>query len=143
MTGSASSVRVVAAILHETRRVLAVQRAGYDGWQPPSGDVARSESTIAAIRRHVRNATGFDILASGMVDRYVLDGRSLIVVRCRVRGVGSDIAPDIRAMRWLTRSDVLSQPRADWTPGLLAALADQRILTAPAPHAQRRVALVG
>jgi ADP-ribose pyrophosphatase YjhB (NUDIX family) len=135
------SGRVVAAIVHDTRRVLTVQRTGEVVWRPPAGDVGRGESTVAAARRYVRIATGFEIFVSGIVDHGSTRGRTLVVVRCQVSGVGSDIAPEIRAMRWLTRAEVLAQPRAEWTTGLLAALADAPGWTASSLRVQEGVTL--
>lgn len=135
--------RVVAAILHDTHRVLMVQQADDDTWRPPVGNVERGESAVDAARRHVRRATGFEVVASGAVDRYPVDHRKLVVVRCRVQGIGSDIAPEIRALRWLTPSDVLAEPAVEWTAGLLAALGADSSASATTTFPEKRVALTG
>ncbi|MBW3605601.1 MAG: NUDIX domain-containing protein [Actinobacteria bacterium] len=121
-----SRLRVIAAIMHQTGRILAVQRVGSRGWQPPTGNTEPGESIIVAARRHVRHATGFEITPCGMFEEHGEGERSLVVVRCRVRGVGADISPDVRAMRWLTRVELLSQTSADWTDSLLRALEPDR-----------------
>lgn len=112
---------VVGAVMHHTGRVLAIQVGGDRRWQPPGGRLAYEEAAAPGVRRHVRCMTGFEITEPDLVDEHEVDGAIVLTFRCGIRGVGSDIAADIHAMRWLTRADVRELPHAVWTRGLLRA----------------------
>ncbi|CAN5859579.1 hypothetical protein BH23ACT10_BH23ACT10_29250 [soil metagenome] len=142
-TDDADPTRVVAAILHDTHRVLAVQRVGHDNWLPPIGDVEPGESVVDAARRHVRRTTGFEVAPTGSIFRSVGNDRPVTIVPCKVRGIGSDIGSEICAMCWLSPADLRSQPRTVWTLSLLVALDAALPPSEPHTYADERVALAG
>lgn len=121
MSPNFTNACVVGAVMHRTGRVLAIQIGGDRRWQPPGGQLANEESAAAGVRRHVRCTTGFEITEPDLVDDGEVDGMIVLTFRCGIRGVGSDIAADTHAMRWLARADVRALPQAVWTRGLLRA----------------------
>lgn len=140
---NSTGVYVVGAVVHHTGRVLAIQVGGDHRWQPPGGRLGPEEAATTSVRRHVRCMTGFEITEPDLVDEYDVDGAIVLTFRCEIRGVGSDIAADTHAMRWLTRADVCAQPRGARTRGLLRALDAPSRRTVGAARVDQPIPLAG
>lgn len=102
------SVSVAAAIVGPDDRVLAIQRGDNGRWEPPGGVLELDETIEAGLRREVREETGFTVepVAQTGVYKNMSRGVVALVFRCRVVKVGSDITPETRGMRWLTRDEI-------------------------------------
>jgi ADP-ribose pyrophosphatase YjhB (NUDIX family) len=122
----------VGALILNRDRILMAQRGreplkGW--WSLPGGLVETGESLEAAVLREVREETGLDIRAAGVVEifeRIVRDARGapeyhyvLIDYLCRVTGGELRAGDDVCAVEWTRRRDL---PQLRITEGTLEVI---------------------
>jgi ADP-ribose pyrophosphatase YjhB (NUDIX family) len=80
---------VFAAVVDEGGRILCV-RMNYAtrGWTTPGGRVEAGESPLHALQREVREESGFDVIADGLVGVYCKPYKDDIVLFFRARVLG-------------------------------------------------------
>lgn len=122
---AASNVTVAAAIVDVTDRVLGIQRAG-DRWLLPSSELASDESLGLQLRQCVRTTTGFEVKELSVAGVYKVEDGLAVVVRCRIKGVGSDITSDTRSLRWMDREAIRAEITQGYAQGMLDALDAER-----------------
>lgn len=113
---------VVAAITHVSDRVLAIQRFDEDAWLLPGGPVVSGEDIEVRLRQYVRESTGFELRRLASVGCYAGAEGDVEVIRCEIRGVGSDITFRTRTMRWMDRDAIAAHMDPMVARGMLDAL---------------------
>lgn len=124
---------VAAAIIHQTGRVLAIQRAGSDLWELPCELLSGDEAGMSNLRATVRAATGFDVACTSVVGQYGTSTGPVEVVRCEIRGVGGEITSSTQKMRWLDREAVPEHMPDPYARAMIDVLDDLQTLDVSLP----------
>jgi 8-oxo-dGTP diphosphatase len=92
---------VFAAIVDDGGRILCV-RMNYatHGWTTPVGRVEAGESSLRALQREVREESGLDVIADGLVGVYCKPYKDDIVLFFRARVLGVSSPEPASSMRW-------------------------------------------
>lgn len=122
-TGRRGTLRVVAAIVHHSGRLLLIERRGQSRLQAPAGIVTGFETPTDAFHRIVREQTGFAITERGVTGVFADAEGIVVTMRGEIRGIGSDFTGGTTGLRWCNALDLRTlvdqQPLAG---SLLAAL---------------------
>lgn len=102
------SVSVVAVIVDDEHRVLAVQRRDNGHWEPPGGVLELTESVEDGLRREVREETGLEVSVQALTGVYKNLPRGIVtlVFRCRSAGGRLTTSAETAQLRWLTGDEV-------------------------------------
>lgn len=133
VAAEAGSAAVLAVIVDQGARALAIQLRGDERWLLPGGPLARGEAVVQGLRQRVRTATGFELKDLTPVDRYAVGPAAPLVYRCAIRGVGADITANTRAMRWMTADIVEAEMDPSHAAAALIALDLHRAAVAATP----------
>lgn len=117
------TVRVVAAIIIEQKKVFATQR-GYgefkDGWEFPGGKIEPGETPEAAIVREIKEELDTEIKVEKLLDTVEYDypqfHLSMDCFICRIKS-GDLVLREHEAAKWLTEEKLDS---VDWLPADLS-----------------------
>lgn len=117
------TVRVVAAIIIEQKKVFATQR-GYgefkDGWEFPGGKIEPGETPEAAIVREIKEELDTEIKVEKLLDTVEYDypqfHLSMDCFICRIKS-GDLVLKEHEAAKWLTEEKLDS---VDWLPADLS-----------------------
>lgn len=107
--GATHSVSVAAVIVGAHDLVLVIQRSDDGRWEPPGGVLERGETIEAGLRREVSEETGMSIEPECLSGIYKHTRRGIValVFRCRSLGGRLRLSNETRAMRWMTRAEVV------------------------------------
>jgi 8-oxo-dGTP diphosphatase len=108
-------IRVVAAVISDSGRVLACRRApGKDSagrWEFPGGKVEAHESDEQALAREIREELGIEILVGPLLDRTVTGRIDLACYRASLSGVRPSRSTDHDDLRWVAVTEL---DELDW-----------------------------
>lgn len=113
------TVRVVAAIIIENRKVFATQR-GYgefkDGWEFPGGKIEPGETPEEALKREIMEELDTEIEVGDLLDTVEYDyptfHLSMDCFICKIKS-GNLILKEHEAAKWLTKETLDS---VEWLP---------------------------
>lgn len=113
------TVKVVAAIIIENRKVFATQR-GYgefkDGWEFPGGKIENDETPEEAIVREIKEELDTEIKAVELLDTVEYDypkfHLSMDCFVCKIKS-GNLVLKEHEAAKWLTNETLNS---VEWLP---------------------------
>ena len=96
------SVSVAGVITDDRGRVLLIQRADNNRWEPPGGVLELGESITDGLRREVREETGLDVEPVGLTGVYKNMNRGIValVFRCKITGGDLTTTDEASAFRW-------------------------------------------
>ena len=102
------SVSVVAAVVREDGRVLAIRRDDNGEWQPPGGILELEETIEAGVCRETLEETGFQVEPECLTGVYKNMPRGIVALtfRCRVVGGAKRLSDETTAVDWLTTDEV-------------------------------------
>jgi ADP-ribose pyrophosphatase YjhB (NUDIX family) len=123
----------VSAVVERAGRFLLVRERDAQGTvlNQPAGHLEQGETLLQAVRRETREETRWDFEPRGLVGvyRWILPGGDPTYLRfcfhgaCRDHAAGAPLDPDILAVRWLTREELLREGRLR-SPMVLACIDD-------------------
>ncbi|WP_158863108.1 (deoxy)nucleoside triphosphate pyrophosphohydrolase [Leifsonia sp. AG29] len=103
-------IRVVAAVISDSGRVLACRRApGKDAagrWEFPGGKVEARESDEQALAREIREELGIEIAVGSLLDRSVTGRIELACYRASLAGVRPSRSTDHDDLRWVAPAEL-------------------------------------
>ena len=119
------TIRVVAAIIIEKKKVFATQR-GYgefkDGWEFPGGKIELGETPETAIVREIKEELDTEIEVVKLLDTVEYDypqfHLSMDCFICKIKS-GDLILKEHEAAKWLTKENLDS---IDWLPADLSLI---------------------
>lgn len=117
-----SSLQVVAAIVHHTGRVLAIERHGDGRRGLPRGFALDGETPTEALRRITRSLTGLAVVEAGVTGIHRAALVTTVTFRCFIRGVGPDFSDETTALHWCAPSELAALGEASLHGALLRAL---------------------
>ena len=96
------SVSVAGVITDDRGRVLLIQRADNNRWEPPGGVLELGESITDGLRREVREETGLDVEPVTLTGVYKNMNRGIValVFRCKITGGDLTTTDEASAFRW-------------------------------------------
>ena len=102
------SVSVVAAVVREDGRILAIQRADNGEWQPPGGVLELEETIEDGVCRETLEETGYQVKPDCLTGVYKNMPRGIVALtfRCQVVGGSTQLSDETTAVAWLTPEDV-------------------------------------
>lgn len=117
------TIRVVAAIIIEKKKIFATQR-GYgefkDGWEFPGGKIELGETPEAAIVREIKEELDTEIEVVKLLDTVEYDypqfHLSMDCFICKIKS-GDLVLKEHEAAKWLTKENLDS---VDWLPADLS-----------------------
>jgi 8-oxo-dGTP pyrophosphatase MutT (NUDIX family) len=97
------SVSVAGVVTDERGRVLLVQRADNDEWEPPGGIVERDEDLLSALAREVHEESGYRIHPGRLTGVYknMALGIVALVFRCTTAEGSPHASSETTAVRWV------------------------------------------
>ena len=104
------SVSVAGVIVDELGRALLVQRRDNGHWEPPGGVLESSETIPDALQREVLEETGIKIALPAVLTGVYKNMTGLIVslvFRCEAIDGDLTTGDETRALRWVTRDEVI------------------------------------
>ncbi|MFF1477033.1 NUDIX hydrolase [Streptomyces sp. NPDC058301] len=104
------SVSVAGVIVDDAGRALVIKRRDNGKWEPPGGVVEREESLPEALQREVLEETGIKIALPAMLTGVYKNMTGLIVslvFRCEAIDGAPTVGNETRALRWVTREEVV------------------------------------
>ncbi|MBD0743873.1 NUDIX hydrolase [Streptomyces sp. ERV7] len=104
------SVSVAGVIVDDAGRALVIKRRDNGKWEPPGGVVEREESLPEALQREVLEETGIKIALPAMLTGVYKNMTGLIVslvFRCEAIDGAPTVGDETRALRWVTREEVV------------------------------------
>ncbi|WP_371653781.1 MULTISPECIES: NUDIX hydrolase [unclassified Streptomyces] len=104
------SVSVAGVIVDDAGRALVIKRRDNGKWEPPGGVVEREESLPDALQREVLEETGIKIALPSMLTGVYKNMTGLIVslvFRCEAIDGAPTVGDETRALRWVTREEVV------------------------------------
>ncbi|MFD9486352.1 NUDIX hydrolase [Streptomyces sp. NPDC059991] len=136
------SVSVAGVIVDDAGRALVIKRRDNGKWEPPGGVVEREESLPDALQREVLEETGIKIALPAMLTGVYKNMTGLIVslvFRCEAIDGAPTVGDETRALRWVTREEVVELANEAYAIRVLDAL-DR--LSPPAVRAHDGVRLI-
>ena len=104
------SVSVAGVIVDDRGRALLVQRRDNGHWEPPGGVLESSETIPDALQREVLEETGIKIALPAVLTGVYKNMTGLIVslvFRCEAIDGDLTTGDETRALRWVTRDEVI------------------------------------
>ncbi|GAA0619549.1 NUDIX hydrolase [Streptomyces crystallinus] len=104
------SVSVAGVIVDDAGRALLIRRRDNGKWEPPGGVVEREESLPEALQREVLEETGIKIALPAVLTGVYKNMTGLIVslvFRCEAIDGAPTVGDETRALRWVTREEVV------------------------------------
>ncbi|MEU5436150.1 NUDIX hydrolase [Streptomyces sp. NPDC059070] len=104
------SVSVAGVIVDDAGRALVIKRRDNGKWEPPGGVVEREESLPEALQREVLEETGIKIALPAVLTGVYKNMTGLIVslvFRCEAIDGAPTVGDETRALRWVTREEVV------------------------------------
>ncbi|MGP9021139.1 NUDIX hydrolase [Streptomyces sp. BR1] len=104
------SVSVAGVIVDDAGRALVIKRRDNGKWEPPGGVVEREESLLDALQREVLEETGIKIALPAVLTGVYKNMTGLIVslvFRCEAIDGAPTVGDETRALRWVTREEVV------------------------------------
>ncbi|MFK8911652.1 NUDIX hydrolase [Streptomyces sp. YS-3] len=104
------SVSVAGVIVDDAGRALVIKRRDNGKWEPPGGVVEREESLPDALQREVLEETGIKIALPAVLTGVYKNMTGLIVslvFRCEAIDGAPTVGDETRALRWVTREEVV------------------------------------
>ncbi|MER5885077.1 NUDIX hydrolase [Streptomyces sp. NPDC001941] len=145
-TGTATdrphSVSVAGVIVDDADRALLIKRRDNGKWEPPGGVVERDETLPDALQREVLEETGIKIALPATLTGVYKNMTGLIVslvFRCEAIDGAPTTGDETRALRWVTREEVVELADEAYAIRVLDAL-DRT--TPPAVRAHDGVRLI-
>ena len=122
------SVSVAGVITDDRGRVLLIQRADNNRWEPPGGVLELGESITDGLRREVREETGLDVEPVGLTGVYKNMNRGIValVFRCKITGGDLTTTDEASAFRWATDAEVADLTEEAYAVRVVDALHDDR-----------------
>jgi 8-oxo-dGTP diphosphatase len=102
------SVSVAAVITDDHGRVLLIQRADNQRWEPPGGVLELSETIPDGLRREVVEETGLHVEPVSLTGVYKNMTRGIValVFRCKITGGELATTDETAGFRWADRAEV-------------------------------------
>lgn len=124
------SVSVVAAVIREDGRVLAIRRHDNGEWQPPGGVLELAETIEDGLRRETFEETGLKVEPESLTGIYKNMARGIVALtfRCRVVSGTEQLSDETTAVEWITTDEVRERMSEAHGVRLLDAL------SGPWPH---------
>ncbi|MFI1103378.1 NUDIX hydrolase [Streptomyces melanogenes] len=104
------SVSVAGVIVDDAGRALVIRRRDNGKWEPPGGVVERDETLADALQREVLEETGIKIALPATLTGVYKNMTGLIVslvFRCEAIDGAPTVGDETRALRWVTREEVV------------------------------------
>ncbi|MFC0847179.1 NUDIX hydrolase [Streptomyces noboritoensis] len=136
------SVSVAGVIVDDAGRALVIKRRDNGKWEPPGGVVERDETLPDALQREVLEETGIKIALPATLTGVYKNMTGLIVslvFRCEAIDGAPTVGDETRALRWVTREEVVELADEAYAIRVLDAL-DR--LSPPAVRAHDGVRLI-
>jgi 8-oxo-dGTP diphosphatase len=115
-------LRVVQGVVRDGERVLLAVRSDLHGWELPGGAPQPGESDSEAIRREIREETGYEVAVERHVGDYVRTGfrpHTARIFLCRVTGGAPEPSAETPRLAWFG-CDRLPDTLFPWYRGPLA-----------------------
>ena len=102
------SVSVAGVITDDRGRVLLIQRADNNRWEPPGGVLELGEAITDGLRREVREETGLDVEPIALTGVYKNMNRGIValVFRCKITGGDLTTTDEASAFRWTADREI-------------------------------------
>ncbi|PKV86862.1 NUDIX hydrolase [Streptomyces sp. TLI_146] len=119
------SVSVAGVIVDDAGRALVIKRRDNGKWEPPGGVVEREETLPEALQREVLEETGIKIALPATLTGVYKNMTGLIVslvFRCEAIDGAPTVGDETRALRWVTREEVVELADEAYAVRVLDAL---------------------
>ncbi|WP_371657076.1 MULTISPECIES: NUDIX hydrolase [unclassified Streptomyces] len=133
---------VAGVIVDDEGRALLIERRDNGKWEPPGGVLERDETIPDALQREVLEETGIKIALPATLTGVYKNMTGLIVslvFRCEAIDGAPTVGDETRALRWVTREEVVALADEAYAIRVLDALDNT---TPPAIRAHDGVRLV-